>query len=363
MSYYQYPKYVPVAQKQAKAEKKIKQLRKKNPDIAPVVITGKTLANTWWGKEWNSNLERYADFSNRVGRGRSYVRHGAVLDLKIEPGRVRALVQGSASRPYEVTVDIDKIPNRDWSDIKQACRGNMDNMQHLIAGRFPKKLADIFTCKGKGLFPTPDEIKFSCSCPDWAYMCKHVAAVLYGIGARLDTDPTLFFTLRRANINELISETIQESKQEILLKSNKKTSRVIEDEDSLSELFGVNLGGTPYGQKIETGVESKEKSAKAGDGSFSDKNKTIKDKTVLKRAKKSPSTSSAADKKEVGRSQIKYSDSEVILKILKRGKKAMTISDIIAKASMPDQKVRNILYRLKGQGAVENSSRGIYRII
>ncbi|MBF0201503.1 MAG: SWIM zinc finger family protein [Desulfamplus sp.] len=426
MSYYGYPKYVPVAEKQAKAEKKIKQLRKKHPDITPVIIQGSAIATTWWGKEWNKNLERYADYNNRIGRGRSYVRHGAVLDLKIEPGKVKALVQGSMSRPYEVTIDIEKIPNANWVDIKQACKGNMENMQQLIVGKFPKTLAETFTRKGSGLFPAPKEIDFSCSCPDSAYMCKHVAAVLYGIGTRLDSDPTLFFRLRKVNINDLISETIEESKREILSKSSKKTSRVIEDEDSLSELFGIDLGdgGVPQkeeGKKkggaegsIKASTKAITKASRKGNTKMSTKASTktstkasskastktstkagtktitkgtlksvprvssgkkttaasaIKTDNRLSSGKKTTAASAiktdnrwSSGKKTTAASAIK-TDNEVILQILKKGKKAMSVADVIAQVDIPDQKVRNILYGFKVQGIVENSERGMYRII
>ncbi|MEA3333406.1 MAG: hypothetical protein U9Q58_07400, partial [Pseudomonadota bacterium] len=192
MSGWGYPRYVSVAEKKAKAAKKLKQLRKKRPDIKPVVIEGRTLAHTWWGKSWNRNLERYADFSNRIGRGRSYLRHGAVLDLKIESGKVISLVQGSTSRPYEIEITIKPISPALWASIKNQCRGELKSLQDLLAGRFPKGLGEIFFAQGEGLFPVPKEISFDCSCPDWASMCKHVAATLYGVGARFDEDPSLF---------------------------------------------------------------------------------------------------------------------------------------------------------------------------
>ncbi|RPJ82137.1 MAG: hypothetical protein EHJ94_02795, partial [Deltaproteobacteria bacterium] len=189
--YYGFPQYVSVGEKRAKAERKLKQLKKKNTDIQPIVLEGSAIAKTWWGKEWNKNLERYADYSNRIGRGRSYIRHGAVLDLKIKPGQVEALVQGSRSNPYSVFISIEPIPKKNWDAIKQSCKGKMDSLKKLIAGEFPKTLGAIFTQEGNGLFPVPKEIKFKCSCPDWASMCKHVAATLYGVGARLDQDPHL----------------------------------------------------------------------------------------------------------------------------------------------------------------------------
>jgi uncharacterized Zn finger protein len=189
--------YVTVAEKRAKAAQSLKKLKKKKEDTRPVVIEGRAIATTWWGKAWNENLERYADYSNRIGRGRSYVRNGAVLDLKIRPGEVEALVQGSRSKPYEVIVKIEAISKEAWSRIKTASAGQLDSLQELMSGKFPKSLGALFIEGGKGLFPGPKEIKFSCSCPDWATMCKHVAAVLYGIGARLDEEPALFFTLRK----------------------------------------------------------------------------------------------------------------------------------------------------------------------
>ena len=156
------------------------------------MIEGTAIARTWWGKAWNKNLESYADYHNRIGRGRSYVRHGAVLDLQIGSGLVESLVQGSRSRPYSVTIRIKAMGKKNWEEIKTASQGKLDSLQELLAGKFPKGLGEIFTTQGKGLFPSPKEIDFDCSCPDWASMCKHVAATLYGIGARLDQDPELF---------------------------------------------------------------------------------------------------------------------------------------------------------------------------
>jgi len=242
MSFYGFGKYVSVGEKRAKAEKKLKQLKKKNPDIRPIIVEGQALAKTWWGKAWNKNLERYADYSNRIGRGRSYVRHRAVLDLQITPGRVDALVMGSGSKPYSVTVTIKPIPTSNWSTVKQNCRGKLDSLQKLIGGKFPKELENIFTQEKNGLFPVPTEINFDCSCPDWADMCKHVAATLYGIGARLDEDPSLFFVLRKVDVNDLISQTVKESKKELLGKAVKKSSRILQEDSGLSDIFGIDLG-------------------------------------------------------------------------------------------------------------------------
>lgn len=241
MSYYSgFPEYVPVAKKREQAQKSIEKLKKKNPDISPVIITGKKITRTWWGKSWNDNLESYSDYSNRIGRGRSYVRNGAVLDLKITQGNITALVQGSVSKPYQVNIIIEPLSKDVWESITKDCTGKIDSLQELIEGKFPKALSDLFTAKGKGLFPAPKEISLKCSCPDWAYMCKHVAAVLYGVGARLDDDPALFFVLRNVNIEELISETINKKSQSLLEKSKIKSRRIIDDTD-VSSMFGIEM--------------------------------------------------------------------------------------------------------------------------
>jgi len=233
-----YPEYVPVSVKKEKAQRQIEKLRKKNPNLAPIVIEGRTIARTWWGKAWNQNLEIYADYSNRLARGRSYIRSGAVLDLQIERGNVTALVQGSRRTPYNVQVQIESLSDRQLGDIEKLCDQGIRDLEQLLAGRFPKELKELFTAEGRGLFPTPQEIGFSCSCPDWASMCKHVTAVLYGIGARFDEDPTLFFALRNIDFQRLLKKTIDLKMQSMLKNAGKTTSRVLEDPD-IFDLFGI----------------------------------------------------------------------------------------------------------------------------
>lgn len=235
---YGFPKYVPVAEKKAKAQAQLEKLKKKQPNLAPVTISGNKLAKTWWGVSWNKNLEAYADYANRIGRGRSYVRHGSVLDLVIEEGKVRALVHGSGRKPYEVTVQIKPIPAKNWQTITEKCGHSIDSLEELAAGKFPKELSSLFTLKGDGLFPTPKEIQLECSCPDWAVMCKHVAAALYGVGARLDEDPTLFFTLRSAPYEELLKEAVQNRLEMLLENADKHSARAIDD-DQIHDLFGL----------------------------------------------------------------------------------------------------------------------------
>jgi uncharacterized Zn finger protein len=235
-----YPPYVPVRERRAKAEKALQQLRKKQPSVTPVIIAGKRLATTWWGKSWNSNLERYADYHNRIGRGRSYVRHRAVLDLQLAPGHITALVQGSEAQPYRVAITIDTLSADHWATIRAACAGCFDSLSALLTGTFPQALKDLFFAKGAGLFPSPQEIHFDCSCPDWAAMCKHVAAALYGVGVRVDDDPSLFFRLRGIAMDDIITQAVADTTQTLLRKAERQRANVL-DEVDLGDVFGIQI--------------------------------------------------------------------------------------------------------------------------
>jgi len=239
MSFWGFPKYVHKAVKKERAERKLVQLKKKL-DVRPVIIEGSVIARTWWGKAWNKNLESYADYSNRIGRGRSYVRCGAVLDLQVHAGEIKALVHGSRAKPYSITIKIKKLNKNTWKMVAAECAGKLESLEELLTGKFPKALEETFMQRNTGLFPSPKEIEFDCSCPDWASMCKHVAATLYGIGARLDEDPTLFFTLRGVDTVDLIKRTVSNKAEDLLKKASKKSSRIIEGAD-LSAAFGIDL--------------------------------------------------------------------------------------------------------------------------
>ena len=231
-----YSNYKPGKPKDPAAQ--LAKLRKKNPDIQPVILEGKNLAKSWWAKAWNKNLESYADYYSRIGRGRSYVRAGAVLDLLISPGLVTAIIQGSRTKPYDVSINIDPLSPLQWKAITEKCNRKFANIEELATGKFPTELEDLFTDLNSGLFPTPQDIHFYCTCPDWAYMCKHIAATLYGIGARFDQDPLLFFLLRDIDFSELIKKTVDDKMAGLLKNADKKSERVIEDRD-IAELFDV----------------------------------------------------------------------------------------------------------------------------
>jgi uncharacterized Zn finger protein len=238
MSYGGFPKYISAAEKKEKANKSIAKFKKKNPDIEPVIIEGRTLAKSWWGKAWNLNLESYADYENRINRGKSYVRNNMVLDLKITKGKVTAKVQGTRAKPYDVEILIDALNNEKWKQVTALCNNRIDSLEQLIEGKFPKELDVLFKEKKYGIFPSPKEIRFDCSCPDWASMCKHVAAALYGIGARLDSNPMLFFELRDIDSKELVRKSVEQKLDSMLKNAGKKSKREIAEKD-VSDIFGL----------------------------------------------------------------------------------------------------------------------------
>lgn len=235
MSYFQYGDYVSVAEKRRRARRKIAELKKDGRQIAPVTIEGRTIAGNFWGKAWCSNLERYSDFASRLPRGRSYVRNGCVVDLQITAGKIAAKVSGQEL--YDVTISIVPVIARRWQAICRDCSGTIDSVVELLQGRLAKGVMDRVCREGDGLFPAPDEIKLACSCPDWADMCKHVAATLYGVGARLDVAPRLLFVLRGVDEGELLAASGQEMTRS---KPAPDASAVLNDGD-VAALFGIDM--------------------------------------------------------------------------------------------------------------------------
>jgi len=230
--------YVSVAERRAKAARAVAKLRKQREDVSPVIIEGRTITKTFWGKAWCDNLERYSDFASRMPRGRSYVRNGLVIDLRLAPGRIQALVSGS--QLYRVEIKVSRVEKNCWKSICGDCAGAIDSLVELLQGRLSKAVMERVCRQEQGLFPSPKEIELSCSCPDWADMCKHVAAVLYGIGARLDQQPELLFRLRQVDEKELITHVEKELSS---VKSGPKrpSSKVLASED-LAGMFGLDLG-------------------------------------------------------------------------------------------------------------------------
>ena len=214
---------------------------KKGKELHPIIVTGRAITKSWWGNAWCNNLERYADFESRIDRGRRYVRSGTVVDLQIEKGRVTARVQGSRRLPYKVEVRISPLSEEKCQRIIDRCTQKIANIEQFINGSFPDEMKELFEGRD-GLFPEPKEIGFTCSCPDWALMCKHVAAALYGVGVRLDDDPLLFFELRGIDINRFIDVTLASKVDTMLenaLLAETTSSRILSGSSDLTGLFGV----------------------------------------------------------------------------------------------------------------------------
>ena len=235
MGFYGWRPYVSVAQRRRQAASEMAKLKKTGHPVSPVVVEGRTIVKTFWGKAWCENLERYSDFENRLPRGRTYVRNGSVIDLQIAAGEIKALVSGSEI--YKVKVKVAPVAKARWESICKDCAGAIDSLVELLQGRFSKGVMERVCRQKTGLFPAPREIQLSCSCPDWADMCKHVAAVLYGIGARLDQQPDLIFRLHNVDEKELIAGAGTALPQ---AKKAPVAGKILGGED-LSTLFGLDI--------------------------------------------------------------------------------------------------------------------------
>ena len=229
-----------VAERRAKAKRQTDKLRKKGKDIQPVEIEGRTIARSFWGKGWCSHLESFGDYSNRLPRGRTYVRNGSVCHLGISKAKVEAMVSGSGL--YNVRVDIKPLKASKWTKLKKECTGKIGSLIELLQGKLSDEIMSIVTDPKNGLFPLAGEISYKCDCPDSASMCKHISAVMYGIGARLDNQPELLFLLRGVDYNELISADI--NSEVIGGKGSRRSRRRTLSGEDLENVFGVELDQT-----------------------------------------------------------------------------------------------------------------------
>lgn len=289
MSYYGWKPYVPVAKRRAQAEKAVAKAKKAGADMAPIAAFRGALAKTFWGKAWCDNLERYSDYANRLPRGRTYVRNGSVIDLQIETGSVRAQVMGSSL--YRVEVAIKQVPNRHWDKIAADCAGSIGTLVELLQGKLSKAVMERISKTGDGLFPASKEIDFQCSCLDWASMCKHVAAVLYGIGNRLDQQPELLFTLRGVDAADLIAN----AGSGLDTTAPTVDADKVLDSDALADVFGIELAEMP------TPVRARARQPKAADKKPVTKKKTVAApsktaKTATKKKKATPKAQAAESK-------------------------------------------------------------------
>lgn len=228
--YEDYPRRESLDARKKKAAKRAAALTKKQGELQPAIVKGVKIATTFWGQAWNRNLEQYQSYEYRLPRGRSYVKNGFVLDLRVEKGRVRAIVSGSEL--YEVTINIDPLDPERWTDLKKSCSGQISSLVGLLQGKLSDAVMNAVTHPDTGLFPEPGEIQFICTCPDDADLCKHCAAAAYGVGARLDEKPELLFLLRGVDQMELIGEA-----DGTLLEGDSGG----DDLGNLSDIFGIEI--------------------------------------------------------------------------------------------------------------------------
>jgi len=253
---YSYKPYVSVAKRRANAAKEVKKLAKKGQTISPVNLSGRAIASTFWGKAWCDNLESYSDFENRLPRGRTYVRNGSVVDLQIGEGKITAMVSGSEL--YQVAISIKRLQTGTWQEVCRCCAGKIASAIELLQGRLSQGVMEVVTRPKTGLFPVPAEIEMNCSCPDWAGMCKHVAAALYGVGARLDEQPELLFRLRQVDHLDLVA---QAGNVEALTRGSGQEQTIAQSD--LGAVFGIELDAATPAPEPKASKQAKRSAAKS----------------------------------------------------------------------------------------------------
>ena len=300
-----YAPYVPVAQRRANALREVRRLAAKGKQVSPVEIAGRAIASTFWGKAWCDNLESYSDFSNRLPRGRTYVRNGSVVDLHIETGKITSMVSGSSL--YRIAIQIRPLAAPRWKKLKQQCGAGIGSVVELLQGRLSTSVMSVVTSRDCGLFPAPAEIEMSCSCPDWAGMCKHIAATLYGVGNRLDRQPELLFKLRQVDHLELIAQAARPAPK------RKTGGRKTIATDQLADVFGIELeaeGETGHAQQRiqaksprskKAAAPGKKKTIRADAGSASEGAPAVSSKPAGSRHR----TPTAAARKRIAEAQLK----------------------------------------------------------
>lgn len=352
--------YESKAQKLAKAKRQVAALRSENPDLAPIHIEGRLLARTWWGKAWNANLERYSDLNNRLERGRAYVRNGSILDLQINVGRVTAQIMGSGSSIYQCTIKIDKLSPQKWQAIKDKAAGSIPSIAELLAGKLPEEMLKLFTSKKEGLFPASSEIKKSCNCPDYASLCKHLAATLYGIGARFDHKPELIFTLRGLDPAKLVSSVIKSHKDDLInraLRADQKRQLKLKDNE-LAALFEIDFAGlvtNDYGMEKkhlpDIGAKKKVSSTKDKNDSWrsmikSDLNKPIPATELIRLLSLSPMNSQTLRRLLIPVTELSLQQLLEMIVIKDKGRFRPGMSRLLAVKSVGKVKCRKFINEL-----------------
>jgi uncharacterized Zn finger protein len=229
-----YPEYVTAAGRRLRAQLHRRELARQGTEALSIAIEGREIARTFWGKAWCAHIESLADLATRLPRGRSYVRNGAVLHLEIARGAVRARVSGTEL--YRVEIGILPVAPARWDAVRRACAGRIATAVDLLSGKLSSAVMSVLCDPEAGIFPRSEELDLSCSCPDGARLCKHLAAVLYGVGARLDHAPELLFTLRGVELEQLVAAAGDAGARA----GGEAPSAAFSDAE-LSEIFGIEL--------------------------------------------------------------------------------------------------------------------------
>ncbi len=302
MAWGRWKPYVSVGQRQANARREVGQLRKKGRKIEPVVIEGKKIVKTFWGKGWCDHVESFHDYENRLPRGRTYVRNGSVCHLSIKKGKITAMVSGSSL--YEINIKIEPLDKKKWNRLKKQCTGKIGSLLELLQGKLSDSIMKVVTDPQNGLFPQSKEISFDCDCPDWASMCKHVAAVFYGVGARLDAQPELLFLLRGVDHEELITADAETA---VSAAVGEAGGQHLESDD-LADIFGIDIEQktAKTSAKKDSSKKPPEKKSVKKKAAKKTAKKTVKKKNTKKKsAKKTPVKKKAVKKKTATKAPVK----------------------------------------------------------
>jgi len=352
MAWQQWAPYVPVAERRRRAMRKMESLRKKGADIQPVEIEGRKIAKTFWGEAWCKHLESFSDYENRLPRGRTYVRNGSVCHLAISKGKIEAKVSGSSL--YSLRIRIKTLPGKKWSAVKRRCGGQIGSLIELLQGSLSDNVMEVVTDRKNGLFPLPDEITLDCNCPDWAVMCKHVAAVLYGVGARLDKEPELLFKLRGVDHEELIDADAEAA---VSAATSKGKSKRLETGD-LSDVFGIDIAASDGDsllsqatkkmmKKRTTSKRTKKKGAAKGTTKKADKRKAAK-KAAKKKVAAKGTTRKGTGKEAVG----KAGKSKPAKKVTRKAAKKKTVGKgaVAKKKTAAKKTAKRVARKTVGKG-------------
>lgn len=224
-------RYVRVAKRKESAAETAKRLEAEGEILTPAKAHGKAIANSFWGRSWCKAIEGWNDYESRLPAGRSLLKNGGVIDLRIEENLVTAKVV--ADRLYEVRIFFRKQDEERLAELKKHLTGKLTSLIDLIKGELSDEVITEICSEKYGLFPDYGELKTSCDCLDDAVMCRHAAAALYGIAPRLDDEPELFFTLRGIKAEDFFDSA------EAIRQTGEDTAEI--DLEDLSDTFGIDL--------------------------------------------------------------------------------------------------------------------------